>query len=1082
MNTRRKPDLHIPSDSWRILFENSPDAIIIHDPDKTILDANPTAVNLLGYDRSEISGLKISDLIPPDMTENLNDVLIQHHNMHAIRYELDFCRKDGSRFPAEVSGIPLGNGKKPVIQTIVRDITSRQAAEQAVRESEKKLQSIIKAIPDIVYRLDENSNITFISDSIREYGYEPSELVGRSIFDLIHPRDRDRAVFRVNERRTGDRRTRSFEIRFKTSDKKYVSFDIHARGLYEEPVFVLEAEGLYRTDIPRTESFIGSQGVARDVTFKKASVKALAESEKKLNAILSSMVDLVFLFDETGKLVTSHCHNNGFPVNMQDTTGKNFEEIFPDRLHDLFTEAFRTNREGRTRELEFWIRKGGEKLWYSAKFSPTYSEDQFNGSVAVIRDITERKQSEEMLKRKSRQDELLLKIARHLTSSLEVTEVLTQIGRGAKDILKAAGCSIYTVNHEGGNLHPVVNIPESVIGRKNSRGYSVEEKYVYQAIKKGKGLIFNRGENKKGSHFSTRQYLIVVPFMSENKAMGVMCLHRHRKSFSEEDLSLAETFAAYASAALKNAQTYHDLQKEVKDRQEAEKFRQESEEQYRQFFEEDLTGDYISTADGYLLACNSAFLRIFGFKNREEALQSNVAALYPDPQDRKNLLQKLIRDKKLEYHEMELRRCDGRAVFVIANMAADFDDKGHLTKIKGYLFDNTEQKILEQQFRQAQKMEAIGRLAGGVAHDFNNLLTIITGYSELLLHRLPKNDSSVKDIRQIKQAGEKASQLTNQLLAFSRRQVLQPKLINLNSVVKDVNKMLHRLIGEDIELEMNLEPDLGIIQADPGQLEQVLMNLAINARDAMPGGGKLTIDTANVTFARDYVHKHIAVQPAGNYVLLALHDTGVGMDEDTQVHIFEPFFTTKEYGKGTGLGLSTVYGIIKQSGGFIWVNSAVGKGTTFSIYFPRVQGEANDDTSGSEKMHTSEGGSETVLLVEDEAMVREMAVRILKEKGYNVLASGRGSHALKICNKFNEKIDLLITDIVMPGMSGKKLVQRIKSTRPDLKVLYISGYTDEVISQQGLLEEDVNFLQKPFPPQKLLGKVREVLEGNEDKG
>ncbi|MBN2365894.1 MAG: PAS domain S-box protein [Calditrichaeota bacterium] len=1079
--------LPLPREAWQNLFDQSPDAIIIHEPDKQILEVNKKATRLLGFSRTELLKMEISDIHPAEAREISQTILQRVKQREAMHYEIEFRKKDSTVFPAEVSATPFKYINNIAIQTVIRDITARKLTEQAVKNSEKKLQSIIKAIPDIVYRLDSDSRILFISDSIREYGYEPSELVGKNIFDLIHPEDREKAFFKVNERRTGNRRTRSFEIRFLTRDKKYISFDIHAKGLYQEPVFVLEAEGLYNSDVPRTDSFLGSQGVARDVSIKKAAQTAVAESEKKLNSILSSMVDLVFLFDENGKLITAHCHNNGFLGNMDDADGKSYEEIFPARLHGLFSKAFRTNQNGHTSESEFWIRKQEEKLWYSAKFSPTYSQGSYSGSVAVIRDITERKMTEEMLRRKSRQDELMLDIARHLTSTLELKQVLTQIGKSAKDILKARECSIYTLDEKNNDLKPVVHIPGNSNLKRTSRGYSTEDHCTTEAIKKGKGLIFNHIKIKGSMNGNNSPHLIVVPFITEKKIIGALCLQRTSRAFLDEDLSLAETFAAFASTALKNAHTYQELQREVKVRQQAEKSRLESEEQYRQFFEEDLTGDYISTADGRLLACNSAFMKIFGFRSREEALNTNVASLYPYPEDRLDFLQKLIENRKMEYHEMELRRRDGKAVYVIANMAGKFDKNGNLMEIKGYLFDNTEQKILEQQFRQAQKMEAIGRLAGGVAHDFNNLLTIITGYSELLLHRLPKNDKSVKDIQHIKEAGEKASRLTNQLLAFSRRQVLQPKLINLNAIVKEVSKMLHRLIGEDIELEMNLEPDLGTIQADPGQLEQVLMNLAINARDAMPGGGRLIIETTNVIFARDYVHKHIAIQPAGNYVLLSIQDTGTGMDENTQAHIFEPFFTTKEYGKGTGLGLSTVYGIVKQSGGFIWVNSSVSKGTTFTIYFPRVQGDAGKSPVSPEKMRTSEGGSETILLVEDEEMVREMAVRILKEKGYTVLASGHGTQAMEVSNNFRKKIDLLVTDIVMPGMSGKELVQNIRKERPDLKVLYISGYTDEVISQQGLLEEDVNFLQKPFPPQKLLMRIREVLEeekkdGDREKG
>lgn len=1076
--TRKVQDLSRQLNQYKNMFNASDDGILIHDHQGNILDVNRMAARLLGYDTAELLNHNVSGFLP-EMSSHRSHTPVQTLAAESsAHYEIELQRKSGDTFPAEISSMPFKMNGKSAVQKIIRDISRRRIMELELTKSEKKLQSIMRAVPDIVYQLDEDSCITFMSDSIREYGYKPEELLGRNIFDLIHPQDRDRARFHVNERRTGDRRTRSFEFRFLTRDHKYVSWDIHARGIYQEPVFMLDAEGLYSSDIPSADNYLGSLGVARDITGKIVAESALHQSERKLNAILSSMVDSVFLFDEKGRLVSCHSHNNDFFKDMCNKIGEPFQKLFPHRLHGIFSQAIHENRLEKVSEQEFWLTRKGKRSWYSAKFSPTFSDIRYNGSVAVIRDITERKHTEEALKRKNRQHELLLETARHLTSTLEVTDVLTQIGKGAKTILKAAGCFIYITDETGKVRSPVIKIHSAEMKKTLKSDIEQQKIHTERATRSRKGLIINRtpdsGKNGPSSH------LIVVPFITGKKVLGTMCLQRSDISFSTEDLSLAGTFAAYASAALNNAQTHQELQKEVKERLEAEKSHQESEERYRQFFEEDLTGDYISTARGELLACNTAFLKIFGFKNREAALKTNVIKLYPNPDDRKAFLKLLSKHKKLEYHEMELRRSDGKPVFVIANMAGKFDAKGKLQEIKGYLFDNTDQKVLQQQFRQAQKMEAIGRLAGGVAHDFNNLLTIINGYSELILHRIRKNNPFVKDIKQIKQAGEKASRLTNQLLAFSRRQVMQPKLINLNGVVKDVNKMLHRLIGEDIELVINLQPNLGIIQTDPGQLEQVLMNLAVNARDAMPNGGKLTIETANVTFTRNYVHRHIAVQPAGNYVMLSVSDSGVGMDEETQAHIFEPFFTTKEYGKGTGLGLSTVYGIVKQSGGFIWVTSEIRHGTTFTIYFPEIKGETKDDEPAPKNHSQSLEGNETILLVEDEDMVRDMAVRILKEKGYKVLASARGEEAMTLSKQYRGPIQMMITDIVMPGISGKKLVQEIKKSRPGLKVLYISGYTDEIISQQGLLDKHIEFLQKPFLPEKLLSTLRNILD--KDRG
>jgi len=379
----------------------------------------------------------------------------------------------------------------------------------------------------------------------------------------------------------------------------------------------------------------------------------------------------------------------------------------------------------------------------------------------------------------------------------------------------------------------------------------------------------------------------------------------------------------------------------------------------------------------------------------------------------------------------------------------------------------------QEQLLQAQKLEAVGLLAGGVAHDFNNLLTVIGGYSNLLLRAAAEDDPGRHKIQEIVNASDRAASLTRQLLAFSRKQVLQPKVLNLNSVVPNMKRMLQRLIGEDIELRTVLQADLGNVKADPGQMEQIMMNLVVNARDAMPAGGKLTIETANVSLDETYARHHVSVVP-GPYVMLAVSDSGVGMEEETKEHIFEPFFTTKALGKGTGLGLSTVYGIVKQSGGNIWVYSEIGKGTTFKIYLPRVDQTAEDYKPVAAADRPK--GTETILLVEDAEMVRNLAREVLEESGYLVLEAATGKAASRICEEYKETIHLLLTDVVMPEMSGRELANQLLSARPEMCVLYMSGYTDDTIVHHGVLEKGINFIEKPFSPDALAQKVREALK------
>jgi two-component system, cell cycle sensor histidine kinase and response regulator CckA len=396
-----------------------------------------------------------------------------------------------------------------------------------------------------------------------------------------------------------------------------------------------------------------------------------------------------------------------------------------------------------------------------------------------------------------------------------------------------------------------------------------------------------------------------------------------------------------------------------------------------------------------------------------------------------------------------------------------------------YELAQTTREELEQQLRQSQKMEAIGRLAGGVAHDFNNLLTAINGYSSLALQRANPDDRLRGYLEEIKKAGERAATLTRQLLAFGRKQMLKPVVLNLNDVVSDMNKMLRRLIGEDIRFNARFDPDLKPIKADPGQIEQVLVNLVVNSRDAMPQGGSLTIETANFEIDAEFAGKHLGMA-AGHYVMLAVSDSGCGMDDKTKARIFEPFFTTKEKGRGTGLGLSTVYGIVKQSGGTVWVYSETGKGSVFKVYFPQMQDDAEFPKPVLVETPVPRG-SETILLVEDEDVVRGLARKILEQAGYYVLDTRSGDEAIRLCHELPGPIHLLLTDVVMPEKSGKEIAECLAKLRPLTRVLYMSGYTDDAIVHHGVLDSDVEFIQKPFTPVALARRVREVLDAKNGK-
>src|SRR5277367_367188 len=517
------------------------------------------------------------------------------------------------------------------------------------------------------------------------------------------------------------------------------------------------------------------------------------------------------------------------------------------------------------------------------------------------------------------------------------------------------------------------------------------------------------------------------------------------------------------------------VNRDVTERKRAEESLRRLETGFRSVVEDAPYGIYRANTAGRFLQVNPALQKMLGYESTEELLSKDLPGeIFGHSEEYQRLTELLTRTEEIKDLEMEWKRKDTTPITVRCSGRRVNDENGALAYFEAFAEDVTEKRILERQLRMAQKMEAIGRLSGGIAHDFNNLLGVIIGYSRVLKRELGADNPQAEHALEIEKAGQRAASLTKQLLAFSRQQVLSPAVLNLNALAADMEKMLPQLLGEDIEVSLLLDPELGNVKADQSQIEQVIMNLAVNARDAMPMGGKLKIETSNVELDQTYVRSHPGSK-LGSFVLLAVTDTGTGMDPATLTHIFEPFFTTKELGKGTGLGLATVYGIVKQSNGYIGLESIVGKGTSFQIYLPRHAGQPVVDdlkTDSPENLR----GTETILLVEDSEPLRKLAKTFLKSRGFRVLSAESGEDALQVAARFGGVFDLLLTDVVMPGINGRILAENLLLRQPGMKILYMSGYTDSFIAGHGVLDPGIHLLHKPFIEEVLIRKVREVID------
>jgi PAS domain S-box-containing protein len=812
----------------------------------------------------------------------------------------------------------------------------------------------------------------------------------------------------------------------------------------------------------------------RDLSMQSQTVSALQDSEERLELALQAARMGVWEWDLRTDAVywSPLCYEVFGLKHRGEVTLQTFLDlVHPDDTARVTAAAEQAIKDRTTYSLEFRIvGADGEEYWVSNFGRPSYDEDgqpcRLTGTAV---DITEHKHAEATLRASEAKYRSLFELARDVIYSLGPDGTFTSLNPAFETI---TGWSV--AEWLDTPFLPLVH-PDDV-----PRAMSM----FRQALDGQTPPIYDLRIRCKSGSFVVGEFAS-IPIVKAGRMTQVLGVARNitprrqaEEALSEANRQLSASRLAALDMMADAVDARQELEKvnqhlltQIAERQQIEVALRESEAKARSFVDNAVWGLCRTTVGGQFLSVNPALVAMLGYESAAELLATPMQAVYRDPDVRHPLRDQLLSAGRLDGVEVEWKRKDGAPITVRLCGAGVYGSDHRIVEFETSVEDVTIKRALEAQLRQSQKMEAIGRLAGGIAHDFNNMLTAILGYTQLVIEQVPADDPRRQDLLEVRKAGESAAMLVAQLLAFSRKQVLAPALVDLNVVLADLDGMLRRVIGEDIELEMRLG-DLGRVTADPSQIEQVILNLAINARDAMPSGGRLKISTSAVVIDEHAGATHAGTAP-GVYTLLEVNDTGCGMSQETQSHIFEPFFTTKESGKGTGLGLPTVYGIVNQGAGHISVTSEPGRGATFRVYLPVAEGIMGGASSDERPADIT--GTETVLLVEDDDRLRQLAERTLRRSGYLVLSAASAEEAVSTASQHQGTIDLLLTDVVLPGLSGGSLAEQVRETRPSTKILFVSGFTDDVIVLHGVSDASAGFLQKPYTPTSLGTKVREVL-------
>jgi len=875
------------------------------------------------------------------------------------------------------------------------------------------------------------------------FGYQQSEILGAELDSLLAPGELMKEAMALTRRSTAGNVVREKAKRLRRNGSLV---DVQILGV------PISADG----------KLVGSFGMYEDITERRRAEQAQREAEERFRSLFENATEGIFQSSTDGRYLSVNpalARMCGFasPSDMISKVEDLGREVYADpNVRTVFKHLI--EKYGSVKDFEYEVRRrDGAKIWISENAHVVRNPDgEILSYEGTIEDVTARKRAE-----LERQVTFEIIHAVNVTDNLD--DLLRLIHIALKKVLYAENCFIALYEPATGMFHFPFFVDQFDQAPPPQRVGKSCTAHVYRT---GQAMLIPQRtfdllaeEGKVELVGTPSPSWLGVPLRTPAATIGVLVVQHYEdeNAYTERDQEFLGSVGGQIALAI--------------ERKRSEEKVRESEARLRVLVEQ--LPAVLWTVDRSLMftsALGAGFARL---KIKPDELVGMSLLDYFETADQTFLPiaahRRAVAGEPMTFH------VEWKSGSYACHVEPLRDSDGQVSGAICMSLDITDRKQLEEQLRQAQKMEAVGRLAGGIAHDFNNLLMVIQGYSDLLVERLPDGDPLRRNAEQIQMASQRASSLTRQLLAFSRKQMLAPKILNVQSVVAEMEKILRRLIGEDVQLETSSAPDLGLIKADRSQIEQVILNLAVNARDAMPQGGRLTIETANVELDASYSHPPAVLSP-GRYVMLAVTDNGCGMDAETQAHVFEPFFTTKEKGKGTGLGLATVYGVVKQSGGYVWVYSEPGRGTSFKIYLPRIEETAVPaGRHGKSETQIPERGSETILLVEDEKGVRELAREYLASSGYTVIEAEDGHTALELAAMHVGPIHLLLTDVVMPGISGRELAERVSQIRPGIKIIYMSGYTDQAVVHHGILRNDAVLLQKPFTLMTLAGKLREML-------